>query len=80
MPAAAQPIIEGLQPYNEPTPDRIERHPLATLHALDISDKHHVLIAAIGKVAGDSIAGLPFGSSIEVPCSPRSATAPRSPP
>jgi hypothetical protein len=65
MPAAAQPIIEGLQPYNEPTPDRIERHPLATLHALDISDKHHVLIAAVGKVAGDSVAGLPFGSSME---------------
>jgi hypothetical protein len=41
MPAAAQPIIEALQPYNEPTSDRIKRHPLATLHALDISDKHH---------------------------------------
>jgi hypothetical protein len=65
MPAAAQAIIEGLQPYNEPTPDRIERHPLATLHALDISDKHHVLIAAVEKVAGDTIAGLPFGSSVE---------------
>ena len=65
MPAAAQAIIEGLQPCNEPTPDRIARHPLATLHALDISDKHHVLIAAVGKVAGDTIVGLPFGSSVE---------------
>jgi len=65
MPALAQSIIEALQPFNEPTVDRIERHPLRTLHALDIVDKHHALIRAASKVAGDTIAGLPFGASIE---------------
>jgi hypothetical protein len=42
-----------------------ELHPLATLHRLDIADKHKVLTVTTGVIGGDSISGLPFESSVE---------------
>lgn len=62
----AQLIIDALQPLWEELSGRFpSRHPLATLHALDIDDKHKVLIATSEALGGDSISGMPFGASIE---------------
>ena len=61
----ARTIIGVVQPYHEPTADRVARHPLETLHALDISDKHRVLTVTLGALAGNITGGLPFGASLE---------------
>ncbi|SRR6266851_227513 len=66
MDPEAQLIIDALQPHWEVLAGRFPmRHPLATLHALDIDDKHKVLISTSEALGGDSISGIPFGASIE---------------
>ncbi len=62
----AQLIIDAVQPHWEELNGRLPaRHPLATVHALDIDDKHKVLIGTAEAVGGDSIVGIPFGASVE---------------
>lgn len=62
----AQPIVDAVQPHWEALAGRVpSRHPLATVHALDIDDKHKVLIGTSEALGGDSMSGIPFGASIE---------------
>ncbi len=62
----AQLLIDAVQPHWEELAGRYPvRHPLATLHALDIDDKHKVLIGTAQALSGDSIIGIPFGAGVE---------------
>jgi hypothetical protein len=66
MDPEAQVIIDAVQPHWEELAGRVPmRHPLAAIHALDIDDKHKVLIGTAEALAGDSIIGIPFEASIE---------------
>jgi hypothetical protein len=66
MPAEAQRIIQGLQPYYvAQSAEDLDEHFLALVHSLDISDKHGVLLMTGVAVVAEKTKGLVFGASIE---------------
>lgn len=67
MPAEAQGIIQGLQPYYaaKAAGEDPDEHFLALVQSLDISDKHQELLMTATAVGGDRLQGVPFGASTE---------------
>jgi hypothetical protein len=58
-------MVAVAAPADRPPMPAAHLHPLAAVHALDISDKHQILTVTLGRLAGDITGGLPFGASIE---------------